>query len=136
MRPFIFDPAVCGSHITEENGFKFQLKANRIGYFVLCSPAQREVTHSKGTTVRYVKHTVIGIGYRDRATCFRGLAFFDAPVRLLIILLIALGVGYASGNILTGAFWAFLFYLLICFLSASDDDGLLWKVKQLYRSLH
>ncbi len=136
MKPFVFDPAVRGSHITEENGFKLQLKANKIGYFVLRTPAQREVTHSKGTTVRYVKHTVIGIGYADRTSRFKGLAFFDAPVRLLVVLLIALGVGYASGSILEGAFWAFLFYLLVCFLSASDDDGLLWKAKQLYQSLH
>ncbi len=135
MKLFAFKSAVKGNYLIEENGFMFRLKINKVGCFVLQTPIQKEITHSKGTTIRYMKHSVLGFGYVNREANFRGLALFDVPIRALIVLLIALGVGYASSNVLIGVFWASLFYLLISFLSSSDDDSWLCKTKYFFESV-
>lgn len=135
MKFFTFKSAVKGNYFKEENGFAFRLKVNKVGCFMLLTPIQKEITHSKGTSIRYMKHSIIGLGYVDGESNFRGLALFDMSIRALIVLLIALGVGYVSYSIWAGVFWAFLFYLLITFLSSADDDSLLWKTKRFYESL-
>ena len=129
MKLFAFKAAVKGNYLIKENGFTFRLRADKVGFFVLSTPIQKEITYSKGATIRYIKHSVVGLGYMDSEANFSGLALFDMAIRTLVFLLIAVGVGYASYDILTGVFWAFLFYLLISFLLSSDDDSLLCKAK-------
>jgi hypothetical protein len=60
---------------------------------------------------------------------FKGIALFDLASRGVISLVIMLGVGYASGKILVGVLWSLVFYLLISFLSSSDDEYMLCKAK-------
>ena len=117
---------------TEVDGWIYKSKtAKKIGWFYLKSPKMKEITYNKGATIRYTKHTVYGIGYISDALSFKGVAFFDLPVRSLIVLGILIGVGYASGNIYEGAIWSALFYLLITFLSWNDDESMLHKAKML-----
>ena len=132
MKIFRFKTAGKGNYLIEESGFTFRLKLNKVGCFMLITPVQKEITYGKGTTIRYVRHSVVGLGYVDSEASFRGLALFDAFSRVSIVLLILLGVGYASSSILVGMCWAFLFYLLISFLSSSEDDSLLCKAKRFF----
>lgn len=134
MKIFRFKTAGKGNYLIEESGFTFRLKLNKVGCFMLITPVQKEITYGKGTTIRYVRHSVVGLGYVDSEASFRGLALFDVFSRVAIVLLILLGVGYASSSILVGMCWAFLFYLLISFLSSSEDDSLLCKAKRFFES--
>lgn len=129
MKLFSFDSYQINMNRTEENGWLFKSKINKLGYFILKSPVQKEVTHSKGTSVRYVKHTVLGVGYVNSDSQFIGIAMFDLFIRSFIAAFILLGVGYSSNSLLTGTLCAFLFYILWSFLSSSDDDRLLRRAK-------
>lgn len=118
----------------DDNGWVYDIKQySKFCIASLVTPIQKEVTHSKGTTVRYLKHNVFCVGLMKDNSSFYGIAFFDCIVRLLIVSLIAFGVGYASESIVAGIIWAFLFYLLISFLSVSDDSLLFSKIKRKFQ---
>ncbi len=108
-----------------ENGWEYSFKKSKFCLASLKAPAIKEITYSKGPAVRYVKHKVVGVGYIDNNSSFNGIAFFDLPMRILIVLFICAGVWYASESIISGIAWAFGFYLLISFLSADDDEPLI-----------
>ena len=132
MKFFVFNLNSKEEIFTEDNGWLFELKfKKKLGCFSLTSPTMKEITHSKGTTVRYTKHTVCGIGYIKDNLEFKGVAFFDVCIRMLFILAISVGVGYVSGTLNIGVFWAFLFYLLVSFLSSTDDDSILHRAKRI-----
>lgn len=132
MRKFAFDIKAKKKFSTEENGWIYKMKcSNKIGFFYLRSPIIKEITYSKGATIRYSRHTVLGIGYVDDGFVFKGVALFDFSVRGLIVLGLLIGISYASGNIYSGSFWAGIFYLLITFLSWDDDDSFLHKARMM-----
>ena len=132
MRTFAFDIKANKKFSTEENGWTYKMKcSNKIGFFYLRSPIRKEITYSKGETIRYVRHSVFGVGYVDNGFVFKGMALFDFSVRCLILLGLLIGISYASGNIYCGLFWTGLFYLLITFLSWDDDDSFLHKARKM-----
>lgn len=132
MKHFVFALEAKKEISSEENGWAFRMKCmKKIGYFYLQSPIMKEVTQSKGTTVRYAKHSVFGIGYVDDDLSFKGLAFFDFGYRCLFALTVLSGVSYSSGQFYAGIFWALMFYLFISAISSSNDDGILHKAKKL-----
>lgn len=132
MRRFTFDIKAKKQFSTEENGWTYKMNClNKIGFFYLKSPVMKEITYSKGETIRYRRHTVFGIGYVDDNFVFKGVALFDLFERVLIVLLLLLGVSYASGNVYIGLFWTFLFFLLITFLSWEEDDSYLHKAQMM-----
>jgi len=128
MRRFTFDIKAKKQFSTEENGWTYKMNClNKIGFFYLKSPVMKEITYSKGETIRYRRHTVFGIGYVDDNFVFKGVALFDLFERVLIVLLLLLGVSYASGDIYIGFLGACMFYLLFTYLSREDDDSLLHR---------
>lgn len=129
MKAFVFNLNFQGESLKENNGWVFKTKVKRFGVFSLTTPIQKEITYTKGPVVRYLKHTVLGIGYTKSGCQFKGFAFFDLHIRIPVIMCILLGVGYAANNIYSGILWASLFYLLISFLSASDDATLMRRAK-------
>lgn len=132
MRTFAFDIKAKKEFSIEENGWTYTMKyLKKIGFFYLKSPIIKEVTNSKGTTIRYTRHTVLGVGHIDDGFVFKGVALFDFSERSLLILILLIGISYASGNIYIGAFWAGMFYLLITFLSRDDDDSFLHKARMM-----
>ena len=132
MKVFTFDHVAKGKTVIDDNGCLFRAKVNRFGVFSLTMPIQKEVTYTKGPVIRYIKHTVVGIGYARIEPQFCGIAFFDLHIRVPIVLLILMGVAYASGTFISGVFWAGLFYLLISFLYASDDESLMHRIKTFF----
>lgn len=106
-----------------DNGWEYELNfLSKVGYIVLKSPIIKEVTHNKGPTIRYVKHNIFCVGYIKNKTFFQGIAFFDFPIRFLIVLAIA---------IFAGGIWSCLFYLVMLFISYDYDDYLLQKVRHI-----
>ena len=132
MRKFAFDIKAPKKFSTEDNGWTCKMKcSNKIGFFYLRSPIIKEITYSKGVTIRSGRHTVLGIGYVDNGFVFKGVALFDFSVRGLIVLGLLMGISYAARNIYSGSFWAGIFYLLITFLSWDDDDLFLHKARMM-----
>ena len=132
MRKFAFDIKTPKKFSIEENGWTYKMKcSNKIGFFYLRSPITKEITYSKGETVRFSRHTVLGIGYVDDGFIFKGVAIFDFSVRGLLVLGLLMGISYAAGNIYSGSFWSGLFYLLITFLSWDDDALFLHKAQMM-----
>lgn len=133
MKVFTFDHIAKGKTVIDDNGCLFQAEVNRFGVFSLTMPIQKEVTYTKGPVIRYVKHTVMGVGYVRNESQFCALAFFDLHIRVSVVLLILLGVAYASSNFINGIFWGILFYLLISFLYSSDDEKQMHKLKIFFK---
>ena len=130
MKHFVFNIKSKKSLWLSDNDWAFKrVFRGHLGCFLLKSPLKEEITYSKGPVVRYVRHTVVGIGYVDDKLVFKGIALFDLASRGVISLVIMLGVGYASGKIIVGVLWSLVFYLLISFLSSSDDEYILCKAK-------
>ena len=129
MRFFVFNSISKNNLLIEDDGWKFKSKINKIGMFILSTPIQKEVTYSKGPSIRYVRHTVTGIGYLDKKSRFKGVAIFDAYIRTIIFTILLVGVGHTSDNLNIGFFWALLYYILISLLSFSEDSRLLSKSK-------
>ena len=127
MKRFAFNLFPTGIVNIEDNGYEFKSKKERLGIYSLTTPYQKEVTYSKGPVARYVRHTVFGIGYGNAQ--FRGIAFFDLHIRGPIVSIMLLGISYASNSFISGFLWTMLFYALITFLSLTDDEALLNKVK-------
>ena len=115
----------------DDNGWKYSFKqCLKFGFASLKTPIVKETTYSKGPTVRYVKHNAFCVGFMKGESSFYGIAFFDLPIRLLIVLLICCGVGYASESVISGIIWSCLFYLLISVLSLDDDESLLLLIER------
>ena len=132
MKKFEFDIKTPKKLSIEENDWTCKMKcSNKIGFFCLKSPVTKEITYNKGETIRYCRHTVLGIGYVDDGFVFKGVAVFDFYERCLIVLGLLIGISYAAGSIYSGCFWASLFYLLITFLSRDDDDFYLHKAQMM-----
>lgn len=131
MRLFKFsvNKSIC-NFSRNENGWAYSFKKSKFCLASIKTPAIKEITYSKGPAVRYVKHNVVGIGYIDNNSSFNGIAFFDLPMRIGIVLLICVGVWYASESIISGIVWSSVFYLLISFLSADYDDLLIRLMKK------
>ena len=130
MKRFVFHLNSKKASSMEDNGwvFKFQSTKN-LGCFFLKSPVMKKTNYSsQSPPVSYLTHTVLGLGYIDKLS-FKGLAFFDLHSRVPVVFAILIGVGYASGKIHMGAFWAVMFYLLITYLSSKDDAYMLHKAK-------
>lgn len=136
MKSFAFNFVNMNQRTVEDNGWVFKSKVNKIGYYFLCTPVQREMTYSKGPVARYVQHTVIGLGYIKNGSLFKGIALFDIHIRTIVVAIIFFGVWYASNNIGSGVLWAMLFYLLITFLSSSDDEDLLHSAKSFFETYY
>lgn len=135
MRLFTFSRGLKAEKAIDDNGWVFKSRFKRkIGYFSLKGPVKKEITYSKGTAVRYAKHTVFGIGFINDNFEFSGIALFDLHIRIFICIVITIGVAYASTKLYVGVIWAILFYILITFLSLKDDDYLLYRSKLMYES--
>lgn len=76
MKSFRFKKETLDNQNIDNNGwlFKFRFK-KKLGFFSLKTPIMKEVTYSKGPTVRYQRHTAFGIGIIDSNNEFSGLAF-------------------------------------------------------------
>ena len=135
MKCFKFKKKSDDNKHIDSNGwiFNFLLKKN-LGFFSLKTPIVKEVTYSKGPSVRYQRHRVLGFGIVNTNNEFVGFAFFDLHIRILIFLIILFGVSYVSLSIATGLIFGSLFYLLILFLSLEDDDRLLSKCKLIFEN--
>ena len=135
MKLFIFNQGVKTEKSIEDNGWVFNSKfKGKLGWFSLRTPKLKEITYSKGPMVRYQKHMVYGIGFINRSGVFRGVAMFDPNIRILISITILIGVAYVSMKFYSGIIWAFLFYILISFVSSEDDDRLIRCCKLIYES--
>ena len=135
MKCFRFKKKSSNNKNIDSNGWIFNfLSKKNIGFFSLKTPIVKEVTYSKGPSVRYQRHRVLGIGIVNASNEFVGLAFFDPHIRILIFLIILFGVSYVSLSIATGLIFGSLFYLLILFLSLEEDDRLLSKCKLIFEN--
>ena len=135
MKSFKFKQNALNEKNIDNNGwlFKYRIKKN-FGVFSLTTPVIKEVTFSKGPTVRYQKHRAFGIGILNSNNELSGLVFFDPHIRILIFLFIMFGVAYASFNIFFGIIFASLFYLLFLMLSFEDDEKLLCQCKIMFET--
>lgn len=135
MKLFIFNRSTRVKKNIEDNGWVFNSKSKgKLGWFSLRTPVMKEITYSKGPTVRYQKHFVYGIGFINGNHEFRGIALFDPQIRILISIAILIGVAYCSMKFYIGIMWAVLFYILVSFLSLEDDDCLIRRCKLIYES--
>lgn len=134
MRRFAFD-IKAKEFSTEENGWTFRMKCpQKMGFFYLKSPVMEEITYSKGKTIRYNVHTVLGVGYVDDGFIFRGVALFDFTERVLVALAMFIGGCYDSGNLYGGLTWASIFYSVITFITWNDDTSYLHKAQMMCQS--
>ena len=107
-------------------------RRGKFAWASLKTPVLKEVTESKGITVRYLRHYVYCLGRLRANGTFWGLVFFDPLYRLLLFLL-AFGIGCSSGSILTGLIVGAIFYLLWSLLSAGDDSLFLAMLRKRLR---
>ena len=132
MRIFAFEVKEKKDIIAEEDGWIFKMKySHKVGFFHLKSPVIRKITYSKGETIRYIRHTVFGVGYIDNSMNFKGIAIFDFFERCLFVLLGLTCIGSTSESICSGILLIGLFYLLWVFLSWEDDDSNLHTVQRM-----
>ena len=135
MRTFKFSCKKTLNNTLDDNGWIYKSRfKGKIGYYSLRTPVMKEVTYTKGSTVRYVKRFVFGLGFINKNNIFSGIALFDPHIRFLISALILSGVTYVSLKLYAGIIWSSLFYILIVFLSSSDDEMLYSKCKRFYET--
>ena len=135
MRSFKFKQDALNDKNIDNNGWLFKFRIiKKLGVFSLTTPVMKEVTFSKGPTVRYQKHRAFGIGITNANNELSGLVFFDPHIRISIFLFILFGVAYASYNIFAGMIFASLFYLFFLILSSKDDDKLLCQCKIMFET--
>lgn len=119
----------------DENGWKYKFKRfSKFGFASLKTPALKEITYSKGPTVRYNKYNVFCLGLIKENSAFRGIAFFELPLRPAISLFALLcGIIGSEWNI-SAFIVAFTFYWLIDFIMAERDNMLIAKLKKKFIS--
>lgn len=119
--------------VSDSNGWSYGKRVlGRIAFSFLRSPIMKEVYYSKGGGVRNVRKSIYCIGLLSKEKAeYCGVAFFELPVRPLIILAVLLGASWVASNFGFGITAAVIAYLIISFLSYDNDSVLLQKLERL-----